>query len=159
MKLRKIVVATDFSDGSLAAIETALNLALESDATLYLIHVMEFVLEATAPMVGVVGPSLEELCHNEKVRLQAMLPRNYDKKVRIETEVLIGSATREIANFARQKEADLIIAGTHGRRGLTRMLMGSTAEGLLRHAPCQVLVVKPKVCSETNPAQADGNVH
>jgi len=49
---------------------------------------------------------------------------------------------RSIAQFAEEKEADLIVVGTHGRKGLSRMLMGSTAETLLRQAPCKVLVVK-----------------
>ncbi|MBI4455323.1 MAG: universal stress protein [Acidobacteria bacterium] len=144
MNLRKIVVATDFSEASQAAVETAFSLTLESGAILYLLHVMDFVLEATAPMVGVVGPSIEELYREEMQRLQELIPQNWKKDVNIETAVLVGTAASEIASFAREKEADLIVVGTHGRTGLARVLMGSTAEGLLRQAPCQVLVVKPK---------------
>lgn len=96
-------------------------------------------------MVGVAGPSLETLSHEQELRLQGLVPRNYSGKFKIETEVLVGSAAAEIANFAREKMADLIVVGTHGRKGLTRMLLGSTAEALLRRAPCQVLVVKPKM--------------
>ena len=62
-----------------------------------------------------------------------------------EAAALEGKPAKMIADFAREKDADLIVVGTHGRTGLDRLLMGSTAEGLLREAPCQVLVVKHQV--------------
>lgn len=51
---------------------------------------------------------------------------------------------KAIAEFAQEKDADLIVVGTHGKKGVTRALLGSTAESLLRQSPCQVLVVKQK---------------
>lgn len=143
MDLRKIVAATDFSEASLIAVETAFNLTLESDATLYLLHIMEFPM-VTDPVIGVVPPPADELYGEQMQRLKELIPENV-KDLKIETAVLQGSAAKEIADFARKKEADMIIVGTHGRKGLTRMLMGSTAESLLRQAPCQVLVVKQKL--------------
>ncbi len=62
-------------------------------------------------------------------------------------EVLVlteAAPAKAIAEFAQEKDADLIVVGTHGKKGVTRALLGSTAESLLRQSPCQVLVVKQK---------------
>jgi len=81
-------------------------------------------------------------------RLSALIPQNRPKDVAIECAVVTGTSATEIARFAKEKGADMIIVGTHGRTGLRRVLMGSTAESLLREAPCQVLVVRPHVAME-----------
>lgn len=117
---------------------------------MYLLHVMDLILEQTAPMAGTVGPSLQERYRKETEHLQDLIPKNYKNDLHVETAVAVGNASSEIARFAREKNADLIVVGTHGRRGLVRFLMGSTAEALLRDAPCQVLIVKPKVAVAAN---------
>jgi nucleotide-binding universal stress UspA family protein len=146
MKLNRIVVATDFSDVSLVALEAAFNLELGADATLYLLHVLETP-GGIDPIAGWVRPSHAELYEEAMDRLSSMVPENKQKEMRIEPCVVIGSPVREIARFAKEKEADMIVVGTHGRTGVARVLMGSTAESLLRESPCQVLVVKPHVAS------------
>jgi universal stress protein A len=142
MKLNRIVVATDFSDVSLVAVEAAFNLDLGSDSTLYLLHVLETP-GGIDPIAGWVRPSNAELYEEAMDRLGSMVPANSLKEMRIERHVVTGSPVREIARFAKEREADMIIVATHGRTGLARVVMGSTAESLLREAPCQVLVVKP----------------
>jgi nucleotide-binding universal stress UspA family protein len=146
MNLTCIVVATDLSESSLPALETALNLTLETTATLHLVHVIEVpaVAPAIAPAVAPVEPPIENLRQQALRRLKDLIPENWEQDIRIETVVLVGAASREIASFAFEKDADMIIVGTHGRKGISRILMGSTAESLLRAASCQVLVVKPK---------------
>jgi nucleotide-binding universal stress UspA family protein len=144
MKLNRIVVATDFSDGSLRAIEAAFSFDLEPDAKLYLLHVMDRPL-AVDQIVGWVEPALAQLYEEALDRLAGLVPKNWQRDVTIERDVVIGTPAKAIARFAREKEADMIVVGTHGRTGLARVLMGSTAESLLREAPCQVLVVKPHV--------------
>jgi nucleotide-binding universal stress UspA family protein len=146
MKLDRVVVATDFSDVSLVALEAAFNLDLGSDATLYLIHVVETPV-GIDPTIGWIRRSDEDLQDEGMKQLSSLVPENFPKKMTIERSVLVGSPTTEIARFAKEKEADMIVVGTHGRTGLARMLMGSTAEGLLREAPCQVLVVKPHLAA------------
>ena len=145
MNLRRIVAATDFSDVSLAAIETAFSLASETGATLYLLYVMELPL-AIDPVVGIVGPPVQEQYEAEMERLSELVPVNMKEKV--EFVVLEGVPARKIAEFAASCGADLIVVGTHGRKGLSRMLLGSTAESLLREAPCQVLIAKQRVARE-----------
>ncbi|MBI3940860.1 MAG: universal stress protein [Acidobacteria bacterium] len=148
MNVNNIVMATDFSEASLIALETALSLALESKATLHLLHVVELPATGDPEAVGEVEALAGRLCDEGKQRLEALIPENKEQDLTIETAVLRGSPASQIARFAKRIEADLLVVGTHGRRGWARVVMGSTAEQLLRHAPCQVLVVKPTVHSE-----------
>ena len=137
---RNIIAAIDFSESSLLAMETALGLLPERGGILCLLHVLE-VPRGIDP-IGVLQPSIEELDAEALERLQDLVPDNPDKNVQIERLVVRGSPAKTIASQARERGADLIVVGTHGRTGLARMLLGSTAEALLRQAPCQVLVVK-----------------
>ncbi len=136
-----IVAAIDFSESSLLAMETALGLLPEQSGRLCLLHVLE-VPRGIDP-IGVLQPSIEELEAEAYERLQELVPDNPEKEIQIERVVVRGSPAKTIAAQARERSADLIVVGTHGRSGLARMLLGSTAEALLRKAPCQVLVVKP----------------
>jgi universal stress protein A len=65
-----------------------------------------------------------------------------DSNVRCEHRVLVGVPALEIAGLAEEEQADLIIMGTHGRTGLTRLLMGSVAEAVVRRADCPVLTLR-----------------
>ncbi len=144
MNLTKIVVATDFSDCSLPALETAFSLAQETGADLYLLHVVELVPGGGSELLPV-GDAIEVLYRNSREQLKGLIPDNLPKDLKVETAALTGQPASEIALYAQHCGADMIVVGTHGRKGLSRMLMGSTAENLLREAPCQVLVVKPKL--------------
>jgi nucleotide-binding universal stress UspA family protein len=140
VKPENIVAAIDFSESSLLAMETALNLVSESGGVLHLLHVLE-VPKGIDP-IGVLQPSLQELEEEALERLKELVPDNPEAGTEIVRAVMRGSPARMIAQFAKEKQAGLIVVGTHGRTGLARMLMGSTAEALLRKAPCKVLVVK-----------------
>lgn len=140
MELQKIVAAVDFSDASLLALETTFDLALENESTVYLVH------------VGTSRESHEPDLHAKlEERLNQLIPVNCPSQV--ETVILEGIPAKEVARFARENSVDLIVAGTHGRKGLSRILMGSTAEELLREAPCRVLVSKPHAKKETEEAE------
>ena len=146
MDLKNIVVATDFSDNSLPALKTAFSLTLDTKAALHLVHVIE--IPATAPAVGPamapVQAPIERLRRRALQQMEQLIPADWETDIEVETHILAGNPAKEIAEFASEKNADLIVVGTHGRKGLPRVLLGSTAEALLREAPCQVLVVKPK---------------
>jgi universal stress protein A len=71
-----------------------------------------------------------------------------DPAVPCEHRVLTGLAASEIVNFAKRDHADLIVMGTHGRKGLAHLVMGSVAEAVVRHAPCPVITVKTPVKSK-----------
>lgn len=142
MNLTRIVVATDFSDNSLPALETALSLAQETGAELHIVHVVE-VTGVAAGEILPVADALEALHRGARRQLSSLVPSNYPSDLTVQTVSLAGKPASEIALYAKAAKADMIVLGTHGRKGLSRMLLGSTAEQLLREAPCQVLVVKP----------------
>lgn len=149
MNFQKIVVATDFSEASLTALETAYDLSLQGGHTLYLVHVIEPYLVAGDP-TAMLHPSVEKTYQEARDRLEALIPEEWideekAKSLVVKSSVLLASSPAQaMTRFAQDKNADLLIVGTHGRKGLTRMLMGSTAESLLRRSPCTVLVVKHK---------------
>ncbi len=144
MNLSCIVVATDFTENSLAALETAFSLAAEGSSRLHVVHVVEIPAVAGPPLASVVPP-VDQLYKAAQERLDGLIPANWSDRLHLKTAVLTGTPSTAIADFALEKGADMIVVGTHGRKGLARVLMGSQAEALLREAPCQVLVVKPKV--------------
>ncbi len=141
MNVRKVVAATDYSEASVVAVETALSLAMETGSTLYLLHVLELP-TGVDPMIGLVKPPMTGWHEKSMQALERLIPENKGEDVKIEKEVRVGSPATAIEDFAKEKKADMIVVGTHGRRGFARMLIGSTAETLLHEAPCQVLVVK-----------------
>ena len=129
MNLKTVVAATDFSEASVVAVETALDLAMERGATLYLLHVLELSNTGFNPMIGlVVAPPWEDWRQEALAQLEELVPENGDRQATVRLEVLVGSPSHTIAEFALDRGADMVIVGTHGYGGLARMLMGSTAE-------------------------------
>lgn len=134
-----ILHPTDFSDSASAAFRVACTLAKQWNARLIVMHVYPPV---TALYTGegivppAVGPSRETLWE----RLQQVRPQ--DTHVPVEHLLVEGVEVPEIVRVARNRNADLIVMGTHGRTGLGRILLGSIAEHVLRQSPCPVLTVR-----------------
>ncbi len=124
MKMKEILLPTDFSAVSEAAMKVARALARETGARLHLVHVVP---PATDPSLG-----SEQLTR---------LGRLCGKDLVLETALLSGRAAREISKYARDKSIDLIVISTHGRTGVSRALLGSVAEAVVRLSPCLVLTV------------------
>lgn len=138
MKMETIVVATDFSDPSQAALELGSKLAAETGARISIVHV-----ESPELMYG--GEELDTLAHPvdnpiAQQLLEQVIPSHPD--VPFDHHLLTGSPADEIVRFAEQASANLIVVGTHGRSGAMRLLLGSVAELVVRHASCPVLTVK-----------------
>ncbi len=152
MKLRKIVFPTDFSPLSEAALEYATALARDTGASLLIVHVEEDPLAYGAGEGFVPLPewSTEAL----KKRLHQVVPT--DPRVKHQHRLLMGDPATMIVQLAEEEQADLIVMGTHGRSGLSRLLMGSVAEQVVRTAPCPVLTIKhPQPAPDAkSPAQA-----
>jgi nucleotide-binding universal stress UspA family protein len=138
---RRIVVATDFSEGSDEALDQAIDLGRTTGATLQLVHVLE---------VGVEQFPYGPLFHSEGTGgIVAYVDRELSRRADLvkaaglpcETRMLEGATSEEIVREARDGAADLIVVGTHGRRGLAHMMLGSVAERVVRHASCPVLTV------------------
>jgi nucleotide-binding universal stress UspA family protein len=145
-RFSRILVPTDFGAASDAALECAKELARRFDGRLYVLHVVE------DPMAtGVWTPDVyiaasaelrDRLLHDAKERLDAIFGEAERKEFNPLTEVRTGGAGDVIGEFARETTIDLIVMGTHGRRGLSHMFLGSVAERMVRTAPCPVLTLR-----------------
>jgi nucleotide-binding universal stress UspA family protein len=147
MNYKKILFATDFSPASEAALKYATSLARDSGATLLIAHVEELPLPYAGGEMYFAQPEYP----NPEIRrmLEAIVPP--DKSVRYEHRLTQGTAAEEIVRLADENGAELIVMGTHGRTGLSRVLMGSVAELVMRHANCPVLTLKQANKASTLP--------
>lgn len=138
MKYKKILFATDFSSASEAALKYATALARDSGAKLIILHVEELPMpyaggEMYFPETEFPNPELQTI-------LSAVVPS--DKNVAYEHKLVLGVPAQDIVQTAIEEQVDLIVLGTHGRTGIKRVLMGSVAESVIRHATCPVLTLK-----------------
>jgi nucleotide-binding universal stress UspA family protein len=143
MNVQRILFPTDFSQYNDAALQYASTLAAEADALLYIVHVDEM-RDLNAAM-GESGYLIAAAVAHEgrpelRRRLEEVVPTT--EELIYEHYYLRGSPVTEILRFAERENVDLIVMGSHGRTGLSRLLMGSIAEGVMRKAPCPVLVVR-----------------
>lgn len=159
-----IVVGVDYSAASDLALERAFELARQHpQAELHALNVFQLAgaqtvgpqnaLDGTVDPGGFVAISLAEAtAHVERYvdeRYRALVDAPSGLKVRAHCRA--EAPAHEIAQFAADLEADLVVVGTHGRRGIARLLLGSVAEAVVRLAPCPVLVVRPKALPEEGP--------
>ena len=137
---RKILVATDFSEGSDEAIDRAIEMAKQSGAEVEIMHVVELAEEFPFGTVyfdadyGALYARIDLELSRRADRVQAGRAGLRDQDRR-------GSASTEIAARGREIGADLIVVGTHGRTGLAHAMLGSVAERVVRRASCPVLTV------------------
>ena len=143
----KIVVPVDFSEGSRSAFGHGAAFAEAFGGVLELVHVVEHVGQ-TNPAFWTSEPGLAgelqrqalELAEASMQQLLPLLPTT--PAVRLQTRVLSGSLPGTLSEHAAESHAGLIVVASHGRTGLSRWLLGSVSERLLRHAPCPVLIVR-----------------
>jgi nucleotide-binding universal stress UspA family protein len=138
LPIKTILHPTDFSDHSDHAFRLACALARDYGARLLVLHVAEPPTAAAAEGVLMLPPAFDVEPLRE--RLQQLWPE--DRKIPVEHRLVQGDPATEILRVAEEAKTDLIVMGTHGRSGVSRLLMGSVAEALLRKAPCPVLTVK-----------------
>jgi len=144
MEIKRILFATDFSEGSSHALPYAVDLAKRYGAKLYFVHVVYDVAKTAGWHVPHV--SLDEIYRDMEKSARAELEKSFIDEMRglgdIEHAVLKGTPYEEITKFVVDNKIDLVVLGTHGRRGIDRVLFGSTAEQIVRNAPCPVLSVR-----------------
>jgi nucleotide-binding universal stress UspA family protein len=138
LSIRKILHPTDYSELSRPAFELACSLARDFGAELIFCHVAPPVLTAIEGGIEVEIPTGE--AEQMTSRLEQLRPDS--PRIRAEHVLLRGTPADEIVRLAGERQADLIVMGTHGRSGLGRLLMGSVAEAVLRRAACAVVTVK-----------------
>ena len=138
MKAKKILFPTDFSHTGDAALALATSLARDTGATLLIVHAEE---PPTAYgggelYYGIPEPATEDL----RKMLHKIEPT--DPAVPFEHRLITGDPAHAVVRLAKEEDVDMIVIGTHGRTGLSRMLMGSVAEAIVRRAECPVLTYK-----------------
>ena len=142
LRWRRILVPIDFSKTSLRALEVAVPLARDHGARLFLLSVIEPAAYA-AGMEGVVIAAPETtLLADAKANLPRIAERFVPPSVKVTTLVGRGRSYDVITRVAQEKDIGLIALATRGRTGMDRVLMGSTAERVVRHAHCPVYVVR-----------------
>ena len=153
MKLTRILATTDFSIQSGFALEWAAYLAQCMKADLVFLHVMteeegkiieEVIGEGAVVQIpkGIRQNVVEERRKKMAEQYEMVVSREIKANLKVEQLIHIGVPFLEIIRVAKEKEVDLIVMGTHGRSGLSHMLIGSVAEKVVHHAQCPVLTIK-----------------
>jgi nucleotide-binding universal stress UspA family protein len=145
--MRRILVASDFSEASRPALTTALRMAKRDQATLTILHVTEPRMpvspDQSAAFAG--WEALEKRSHAWAQRQLAGLTAAATKAgVHAEGVLAEGSAAREIVRAARRRHSELVVIGTHGRRGLAKLFLGSVTAGVVATSACPVMTVRSR---------------
>ena len=142
---KKILCPVDFSEVSNRALRLAASVAQECGADLVLVHVVEPIV---APADFTFGPmtsgEVEDRLVERSATAAGELVKTLDlPSAKVSTRVERGRASAEIVRVAFEEKADLLVMGTHGYTGMAHVLLGSTAERVIRKAPCPVLTLRP----------------
>lgn len=146
-RIRRVLHATDFSKASDRALQEAVDLVKQNDAELLLVHVI-------APLVPYVSgdefdPQLyvrleEGTKKDAEASMKKLTQRLQNSKVNVKSLLLNGTADQQIVKAAKSRKADIIVIGTHGRTGLSRLFMGSVAGKVVSTAFCPVMTVRAR---------------
>jgi nucleotide-binding universal stress UspA family protein len=144
-----IAFCTDFSENADDAFLTAKDLAWRYGARLHVVHVM--INYSLAPPVHATYMPIEydpkfveQVAESARGSIQERYTSQLSEKQECDVELLSGYASTEILRYAEDKKIDLIVMGSHGLTGLAHVLFGSTADRVVRKAPCSVLTIRPR---------------
>ncbi|MEW6052363.1 MAG: universal stress protein [Nitrospirota bacterium] len=144
MEIKSILFPTDFSDGASQALKYAVDMANRYGAKLHIIHVIYDIAKASGwyvPHISV-DQMYKEIEEGAKKELERFGVEELSGVKNLERSVIMGVPHEEIVNYANKNKIDLIVIATHGRKGIDRILFGSTAAQVVRFAPCPVLTVR-----------------
>ena len=133
MRLERILLCSDFSAPSIRSLEYALSLALEFDAELRIVHVLEDVPKST---------EIRDVTEEIQEKLIQAIPAETLDWLRVDATVRMGRPYQDIVQLAVESEADLIVMGVEGRNALDIAVFGSTTHRVIQLAPCPVLAVR-----------------
>ena len=161
-QIESILCPVDFSDFSVNAYEYALSLAWRYKATLFLQHVL-YPLSESFAAYGSETDGCQKACQRLRAdaeeKLQQFAKRHATNKIRPQCFVQDGSVTDLILSLAKTRAVNLIVMGTHGLRGIDRLMVGSVTHRVLRRAPCPVLAVRKPAHHLTSSAHDPEPVH
>ncbi len=145
---KTVLLPTDFSEHSALASKYAISLAKEYKAELLILHVIETIAEVSLmssvdlPGYGTTSVYYNGLLKDAQERIKGIHDMASENGVQAVERIIYGNPRHEILDIASAEPIDLIVIGTHGRRGFARFLSGSVAEAVVHHAQCSVLSVK-----------------
>lgn len=143
--IHRIVCPVDFSDTSERAARYAVALARQLGAGVHFVHAWQMPVYAFPDGAVILGPDVVAQITGELQRsLDAQVARHRESDVAVEGHLAQGIADREIVRIAQELGAELIVMSTHGRTGLSHLLLGSVAERVVRTSPIPVLTVPPE---------------
>jgi nucleotide-binding universal stress UspA family protein len=146
ISLKNILYATDFSRYSDAALPFALSLARKYHSTIFPAHIVSLSPFPKSTPTHTLQAIAAQALREAQQSMRRLGPQW--QQFPHETLIRKGEIWTELSKIVDEKEIDLIVTGTHGRTGASKMLMGSVAENILRHSPCPVLTVGPRVVGE-----------
>ena len=144
-EIKKILVPVDFSENSQKILRTAIEFAARFKAEVAIV----FVVQSFDDYSGFFVPHMpiiqleEEMVKSAGEKMKSFVAETLNGSVPHTTEILSGDVVEEINRFAAKEKADLIVMGTHGYKGLDKILFGSVAEKIVKTAPCPVLTINP----------------
>ena len=142
ISLKKVLCPIDHSDCSKEALKYAVSLAMKDEAKLLLLHVID--IRSFSEGLDAMSKPLpdEETLEQLRVKLLDCIPEEIRDDMDVEAIVTQGIPFAEIISVAKEKEIDMIVIGSHGRTGISHMMLGSVSEKVIRKAPCPVLTVR-----------------
>jgi nucleotide-binding universal stress UspA family protein len=147
LQLRQILLPIDFSGCGNFALPYAASMARATGAKVICVHVVEPIVPAVG-YSGLAEPMpIADMTEQLEDSAERELPQVTDcddlRGLDVDEVIVHGDAAAEIVRVAEERDVDLIVISSHGRTGIGRIIFGSTAEAVVRHAHCPVLVVKP----------------
>lgn len=152
LKIERILCPVDFSEFSETAYDYAHSLARHYEATLHVLHVVRSIaLDPGLMASNIIENVYTHQAADAKTKIAKLAEKQAGEPVQSKITVQLGFAAGSILAFAKEHDTDLIVMGTHGRRGLDRLVMGSSTEQVLRKAHCPVLAIRKPVRNFVNP--------
>ena len=140
--IKNILCPVDHSDCSKEALKYAVSFAIKDNSKLYLLHVIDIC--AYDESINAMTPQIpdDETLAQLKTKLLDCIPEEMRDDMNVEALVVQGIPFVEIISTAKRNDVDMIVLGSHGRTGISHMMMGSVSEKVVRKAPCPVLTVR-----------------
>lgn len=135
---KKILCPIDFDENSIAALDTAAEMARESDATVEVLHIVPIIVQAGGTPIYVDIYTAQEQESQAKL---AEVAKSHLAGVKYELKTTVAQPSAAILHAQKAAGADVIVMSTHGRRGFAHLFLGSVAERVVREAPCPVLTI------------------
>ena len=142
ISLKNVLCPIDHSDCSKEALKYAVTLAMRDKAKLLLLHIID--IRSFSEGLEAMSKPLpdEETLEQLRAKLLDCIPEEMRDDMDVEAIVIQGIPFVEIISTSREKEIDMIVMGSHGRTGISHMMLGSVSEKVVRKAPCPVLIVR-----------------